>query len=242
MANVEMIMILGVSIMGLCVLCVVAMVIYSKSGGSTTAGSVTQDVTSGFGAGIIDIFKQIGTAFNADNQACKDKYGNTMQPEDNVFAEGVKCYACKAGHQKRTEFDVTTEKACYGPPDVWVSVRKNQGKIAINDRTGWDDGAQTLWACPYKTDRNTDSVKSPLPCQGTCSDLYGTESFQHGLSGECYSCPGGEKLVFPQGAGKECIAKDGTVFAWVKNGLMNVPVKLAEPLFESAVYLGTSEK
>jgi hypothetical protein len=237
-----MIMILGISIMGLCVLCVIAMVIYSKSGGSTTAGSVIKDVTSGLfsgtAAGILDIGKQFGAAFDADNQACKSKYADKISsPGDNIFSDNKLCYMCKNGHQDRTIYGVTTEGACEGSIDKLKAARVSEGILKSTDVIGMDHLAALAYFCPDKSGRTLDPVTSPTACMGSCGDLY-PESFEDWTTGNCYSCDGGDRNWNLSGSGKECTTKDGSVKPWVKVGTTHIPVKWKESTLEPAVYLG----
>jgi len=134
--------------------------------------------------------------FSGNNKVCQKIYG------DSAFAHLNSCYSCPSSHPNRTIFDISGEKACEGTE---ATIRKNKN---ITEPLAYDIGAGVFFSCPENSTRNLLPVNSDTPCTGECSKLYGPKSFEHMLTGECYTCEGdSQRNLNAAGSNKECTRK-----------------------------------
>ena len=127
---------------------------------------------------------------SADNtKICQARYPGIS---GTVFAfNESECYSCDKGHPTYTGNNPKTEFACKGTMDTIKASNIISNKIIGNESMVIE--SDTFGVCPTGTTKNK-PITDPVPCLGECNVLYGIGSFQDGISGVCYNCPGGTNV------------------------------------------------
>jgi hypothetical protein len=127
---------------------------------------------------------------------------NKVIPTAPVCGEGAfldvgrgKCYKCPEGYT-RTLSAIDAPDAC--------KLLKSCEEAFPGSKL--DVATSKCWECPQPYERTVYHINDEKSCQSTCPKLYGDNSFEDGLSGNCYKCPDGYNNVVlePITSNKKC--------------------------------------
>ncbi len=143
---------------------------------------------------------------------CSEKYAGSKTD----LTTGL-CWSCPTSHPKRTVFTVEGKQACEKPAHEKFAKAKGPenptGLFKTDCRSGYflDIGKGKCYSCPSGYNRSAYPVTDPRACSKAVkvsrseANLPGSEgcdpgSFQHGLTGRCYTCPAGTRRNLRMGS------------------------------------------
>ncbi len=110
------------------------------------------------------------------------------------------CWSCPAGFDRTVLFPITSDKACakLEQNGMYSYSSATRGRIGMGPDgltpiNGYISYLGKYYKCPAGTGQGirTGFPDTAQACSGTCPVLYGSQSAERGITGECYSCPVG---------------------------------------------------
>jgi len=140
-----------------------------------------------------------------DIKTCKQEYGN------NAFWDSGSgyCASCPSGYNRNVLLKIDDPKACSkgitGPFHPAAKLRLGDafdGNTPIGNNIAYKG---KYWKCPPGTSQglNTGPIDQWNGCFGSCEQIYGSNSHQDGVTGQCYTCKSG--ILDPFVTPKTCV-------------------------------------
>jgi len=138
-------------------------------------------------------------------KTCKQEYG------DNAFWDlgSGYCWTCPSGYNRNSLFKIDDPKACSksitGPFHPAQKLRFGIGPAGTTPTGNNIVYKGKYWKCPPGTSEGirTGAIDQWNGCIGSCETLYGPNSHEDGVTGQCYTCKSG--ILSPGSNPKTCL-------------------------------------